>query len=616
MAALIDYLVTHPLVLLLLLGAVLVIGREGMIRWADKDRARKEIDALLQALKQERASGESGDHRIQRMVGEFLSSQREEADVRLLAETHVLDWTISLNGFLQLSRVNVPLGSLGDFFRGHADRFTALGLFCTFLGLTMAMFQFQKLGVSGSGAAETLNQTLEAMHDIVGSMQFAFFSSVLGLALAIGYRLSLEANAWEHRVSMVVGEAEGLLRSKMNRQSVTERMIESLAEKVREGFDETFNKNIGRLADTLDSMQETMGVFEKAAAAFRLGGARLEKFGDRLQPLVDRMDIAAGSLTNASDRLIRDVEQLTTEVSHLEETARNAGPQLAATLDTALDRHLHRSQAVEQEHQAQFAAMLERHEARASDRDALVREHLLETGSLVEDALSEVKRLTSSVQEQAAVSRDAIVKLSGETGNALRDVTERVAASLHPVLAALADEIRAVQSAAGQDREAAARFYEQMRFALEEHAQALERLIVHMDEAQSAGTAFAEGSVKLSAATERIQDASRGLQGAVGNLHESLDAFTSSFTREFRAGAEHALRSAIDRLASNLEFAARIVEVSESIGYLRQEMKVVNQFYMNQFRELRDRSGSGVVHNRPEPGAAAGDLTAGAGGND
>lgn len=206
------------------------------------------------------------------------------------------------------------------FLNSAVSLFVTLGLFGTFLGLSLSVASLTELiGYSNSSEwLSVLDSIGGGLMSALSGMGVAFYTSLVGVACSIlltifrvivnpeAQRLKLQTQLelWlDHTVAPT-------LSTKAAKDDVT--LIHQLIDAMHDTTDvmeHTLNDAAAKLQQTLDSSRTHIGAFNQTVNKFNEGVRDFDEFNYNLRGTVERMDVAIRDMVSAIRQTGRDIER-------------------------------------------------------------------------------------------------------------------------------------------------------------------------------------------------------------------------------------------------------------------------------------------------------------------
>jgi hypothetical protein len=206
------------------------------------------------------------------------------------------------------------------FLNNAVSLFVTLGLFGTFLGLSLSVASLTEL-ISYSNTSEwlsVLDSVGGGLMSALSGMGVAFYTSLVGVACSIvltvlraifnpeGLRekLSVQMELWlDHTVSPTLST----MAAKDDAQLVHQ-MIDAL-NATADSIEESLSKTTSGLQQTLDASRSHLNAFNKTVNSFNEGVRDFSEFNYNLRGTIERMDISVRDLVSAMRQAGRDIER-------------------------------------------------------------------------------------------------------------------------------------------------------------------------------------------------------------------------------------------------------------------------------------------------------------------
>ncbi len=206
------------------------------------------------------------------------------------------------------------------FLNNAVSLFVTLGLFGTFLGLSLSVASLTEL-ISYSNTSEwlsVLDSVGGGLMSALSGMGVAFYTSLVGVACSIiltilravmspeGKRAALETELelWlDHRVAPLlstdcVKDDAGLIKL----------MVSGMNE-AADSMNKTLTVATGALQQSLEDSRKQLSDFDNTVAAFNKGVHDFSEFDYNLRGTVERMDVATRDFVSAIRRVCRSAER-------------------------------------------------------------------------------------------------------------------------------------------------------------------------------------------------------------------------------------------------------------------------------------------------------------------
>lgn len=198
--------------------------------------------------------------------------------------------------------------------------FVTLGLFGTFLGLSLSVASLSELlGVSNTSEwLSVLDSVGEGLLSALSGMGVAFYTSLVGVACSIlltvfkvivnpeaaRLKLQTQLELWlDHTVAPTLAT-----KAAKDDASLVNMLIDAMHD-TTDVMDQTLKEATGKLQQTLDSSRTHIGAFNQTVNKFNEGVRDFDEFNYNLRGTVERMDVAVRDLTSALRQTGRDVER-------------------------------------------------------------------------------------------------------------------------------------------------------------------------------------------------------------------------------------------------------------------------------------------------------------------
>lgn len=199
------------------------------------------------------------------------------------------------------------------FLNNAVSLFVTLGLFGTFLGLSMSVASLTELLSfnTGSDWQVVLNSVGDGLMSALGGMGVAFYTSLVGVACSIILTvLRAIFNPEAIRASLET-EAELWLDHRVAPRLSTDRVSDDseLIRRMTVGLNSAAATMDKALTGSTAAMQQTMDSFTETVNAFNQGVRDFSEFDYNLRGTVERMDVAVRELASTIRRVTRDSER-------------------------------------------------------------------------------------------------------------------------------------------------------------------------------------------------------------------------------------------------------------------------------------------------------------------
>ncbi len=206
------------------------------------------------------------------------------------------------------------------FLNNAVSLFVTLGLFGTFLGLSLSVSSLTRL-ISFSNTSEwlsVLNSVGDGLMSALSGMGVAFYTSLVGVACSIlltvlrsisspqALREDLETQLelWlDHTVAPSLPTAAAKDDATLVRQLIA--ALDASAE----SMDTTLRNTTNELKRTLDNSKEQLAAFNGTVSSFNDGVRDFSEFNYSLRGTVERMDVSIRSLVEAMREAARGLER-------------------------------------------------------------------------------------------------------------------------------------------------------------------------------------------------------------------------------------------------------------------------------------------------------------------
>ena len=206
------------------------------------------------------------------------------------------------------------------FLNNAVSLFVTLGLFGTFLGLSLSVSSLTEL-ISYSNTSEwlsVLDSVGGGLMSALSGMGVAFYTSLVGVACSIlltvfkiivnpeaaRLKLQTQLELWlDHTVAPTLST-----KAAKDDASLVNMLIDAMHD-TADVMDHTLKDTTNKLQQTLDSSRNHIGAFNQTVNKFNEGVRDFEEFNYNLRGTVERMDVAVRDLTSALRQTGRDVER-------------------------------------------------------------------------------------------------------------------------------------------------------------------------------------------------------------------------------------------------------------------------------------------------------------------
>ena len=219
--------------------------------------------------------------------------------------------------------VNVKLGGLllcERFLSNAVSLFVTLGLFGTFLGLSLSVSSLTEL-ISYSNTSEwlsVLDSVGGGLMSALSGMGVAFYTSLVGVACSIiltllrsifspqteREKLETALELWlDHTVAPTLPTEGG-----SDDVSLVRRMVSAI-NGASDAMEKSMKEATDTLTATLDGEKEQLAAFNKTVGKFNDGVRDFSEFNYNLRGTVERMDVSVRDLVSAMRESTRDIER-------------------------------------------------------------------------------------------------------------------------------------------------------------------------------------------------------------------------------------------------------------------------------------------------------------------
>lgn len=394
--------------------------------------------------------------------------------------------------------------------RYHAampNMLVGVGLFVTFLGLAIALASAGEI----VGAPDSATRTV-ALKSLLDTASVKFVTSLVGLALSIGYALYRNSrlrraeralDVLAHQIERLIPETSGpqlqaeanivLVRQTAQLEIFSNKLAISIAEKLDLAFDNRLGDHIGPLGEALNRLTETMQGFGASTTERNEGAvaAMLEKFLERLHDGTgDQMQKVAETLGGLGERLEGVQTGLSEAAARMSQSADDMAKRMGEGAEAAL--------------------------ARVTDQIGGLAETLREVAEKARDTgdgagrelATRIQAAAAGFEESARTVARTIADATAEMERRMRQQGDDSATRLAVQMEAMIGELRAL-----------------------------------------AENSRAAGNSAIDALAQRIANAAEGFEAAAGKVAESLGASATQTGDRFDQGA----KEAVDRVANATE---------------------------------------------------------------
>lgn len=198
------------------------------------------------------------------------------------------------------------------FLNNAVSLFVTLGLFGTFLGLSMSVSSLTQLLGSTSGAdwQIVLGSVGDGLMSALSGMGVAFYTSLVGVACSIILTILRAILNPETLRSGLENEMELWLDHRTAPRLSTERVTDDseLIKRMTVGLNAAAGTMDRALKDSTAAMEKTMEAFTKSVGAFNSGVRDFSEFDYNLRGTVERLDVAVRDFSAALRRITRGSE--------------------------------------------------------------------------------------------------------------------------------------------------------------------------------------------------------------------------------------------------------------------------------------------------------------------
>ena len=257
-----------------------------------------------------RGDGEKGNRFMRYLVNEFGAAyKRYGTDVNTPA---IIENAVStkLGGSLMCER----------FLNNAVSLFVTLGLFGTFLGLSLSVASLTELlGVSNTSEwLSVLDSVGGGLMSALSGMGVAFYTSLVGVACSIiltilrvivnpesqRQKLETQLELWlDHTVAPTLST-----KAAKDDVALVHQMIDAMNDAAN-AMDKTLRDTTAKLQQTLDSSRAHLGAFNQTVGSFNEGVRDFDEFNYNLRGTMERMDVAIRDMVSAVRQLNRDFER-------------------------------------------------------------------------------------------------------------------------------------------------------------------------------------------------------------------------------------------------------------------------------------------------------------------
>lgn len=208
------------------------------------------------------------------------------------------------------------------FLNNAVSLFVTLGLFGTFLGLSLSVSSLTEL-ISYSNTSEwlsVLDSVGDGLMSALSGMGVAFYTSLAGVACAIIltvlrtiFNLQSERETLETRLELWLDHSIAPMLPTDNVKSDAElvhQMINGL-NAAAAAMDKTLKDSTAAMQKTSDNANLQLNAFNKTVGSFNEGVRDFSEFNYNLRGTVERMDVAARDLVSVMREASRNLERRT-----------------------------------------------------------------------------------------------------------------------------------------------------------------------------------------------------------------------------------------------------------------------------------------------------------------
>lgn len=198
------------------------------------------------------------------------------------------------------------------FLNNAVSLFITLGLFGTFLGLSMSVASLSELlGGASSDWQNVLNNVGDGLMSALSGMGVAFYTSLVGVACSIVLTLLRSIFHPEGIRAALENEVELWLDHRIAPNLITERTTDEseLIRRMTVGLNSAAGTMDKALSESTRVMYQTMDSFRQTVTSFNEGVHGFTEFDYNLRGTVERMDLTVRELTNALHTLAQTAER-------------------------------------------------------------------------------------------------------------------------------------------------------------------------------------------------------------------------------------------------------------------------------------------------------------------
>ena len=253
---------------------------------------------------------DQGNSFMRSLVNEFAAAyKRYGVDVNTPA---IIDSAVAtkLSGALMCER----------FLNSAVSLFVTLGLFGTFLGLSLSVVSLTDL-ISYSNTSEwlsLLDSVVGGLMSALSGMGVAFYTSLVGVACSIlltlmkvivnpesqRHKLETQLELWlDHTVAPTLSTTAA-----KDDVALVHQMIDAM-NAAANAMDKTLSDTTAKLQQTMDAGRTQLGAFHQTVDSFNNGVRDFSEFNYNLRGTVERMDVAIRDMVSALRQAGRDIER-------------------------------------------------------------------------------------------------------------------------------------------------------------------------------------------------------------------------------------------------------------------------------------------------------------------
>lgn len=206
------------------------------------------------------------------------------------------------------------------FLNNAVSLFVTLGLFGTFLGLSLSVVSLTEL-ISYSNTSEwlsVLDSVGGGLMSALSGMGVAFYTSLVGVACSIlltilrvivnpesqRHQLETQLELWlDHSVAPTLSTIAA-----KDDVALVHQMIDAM-NAAANAMDRTLTETTGKLRETMDASRTQLGAFNQTVKNFNEGVRDFSEFNYNLRGTVERMDVAIRDMVGAVRQTARDLER-------------------------------------------------------------------------------------------------------------------------------------------------------------------------------------------------------------------------------------------------------------------------------------------------------------------